>query len=207
MANVTTNPPWKDYPNLETLVTALSLNNIENALNFAATGLDGHETRINDLETGKASTTHAATHAVGGSDPVSPESIGAASEDDPRLYDSGWRLLSTEVGPDVVSGRVLIRRVGVQVFIRFDDVLLAEGSGVAYILDATMPPGFRPWETERAFGFIGLRTSATSYQRMCVFTRSLIWAMEGVRPTLGLSGTFSILCEDAIPPTLPGTPA
>lgn len=74
MANISGNPVWKDYPDTTTLIDAEALNNLEVALNNAATTAEWG--KITGVPTAFPPSAHAASHGEGGSDPITAESIG-----------------------------------------------------------------------------------------------------------------------------------
>src|SRR5690606_12925023 len=74
---------------------------------------------------------HAGSHASGGSDPVTPASIGAVASGDVRLRDTGWRDVSGYLASGVTVstnlGHAHIRRIGSTVMFRFKVDVTAVG--------------------------------------------------------------------------------
>lgn len=158
MANISGNPVWKDYPDTTTLIDAEALNNLETGLNNAATTAEWG--KLTGVPNAFTPTAHAASHGEGGTDPVTPASIGAAVP----VQDTGWRrILSWTAGVQdttdqiatintadytlLGNGYIDLRRKGEWVYLRTAaaaaDTFSTAGTNVALDFIPMFPAGFR----------------------------------------------------------------
>lgn len=138
----------------------------------------------------------------------------------PMLYDSGWRDITALVPATVASGKVRLMRTGKTVWIDFEALQLqAPPSGTWHSWNALLPAGFRPARSLYAAIAPTWSRNATGGQN------APNWAMGPLRADLSgrvivydardadsttvypIQGITSFPTPDAIPSSLPGTPA
>lgn len=155
--------------------------------------------------------------------------VGAVPADDPRLRDTGWRVIPTDTtAHPLADGTVQVRRVGHVVTLKIVNVQLAASteSPVRFIPSsggaAFNATGFIP-STSRLPFFASRTNSVTDRHSMVVWTSgnnlALFWyhresidvatSSRGVTlpASTQLTGEISWLTDQPWPTTLPGTPA
>lgn len=148
-----------------------------------------------------AAALHAARHATGGPDPVTPASIGAVDITDPRIGDTGLRnitgLLINGWAP-VASGRWTIQRSGRVVSLGG----YLDGTAATSDDCMTMPTGFYGYDTTGPwvqFGGTG-KTGVGLIQKNSTVT------LRGAQGTPNIFVSFTVNTNDPWPTILPGTP-
>lgn len=158
-----------------------------------------------------------------------PAEVGSVPADDPRLRDTGWRVIPTDTtAHPLADGTVQVRRVGSVVTLKIVNVQLAASteSPVRFIPSsggaAFNATGFLP-STSRLPFFASRTNSVTDRHSMVVWTSgnnlALFWyhresidvatSSRGVTlpASTQLTGEISWLTDQPWPTTLPGTPA
>lgn len=164
----------------------------------------GAATEADLVEVDATAKGHAARHAKGGPDEVTPDSIGAAPADDPRLKDTGWRtitLLNGWVGTGASAAvNPAIRRIGPNVYVRMRNL---NGSAATDATFGSIPAGFLPASEDGGIGHVG-----GQFQVVSITTAGVILA-NGAQGRAGSSPSHSIswLTKDPWPAILPGSPA
>lgn len=197
MANISGNPVWKDYPDTTTLIDAEALNNLETGLNNAATTAEWG--KLTGVPTAFTPTAHAASHSEGGSDPVTPASIGALES-----FSTGWRSLPLENG---WTGTVEVIRIEHGVV--HVAVAQLDGTGSTSDVFVTLPPGFRSRRYTSVFTVEG--TSPQTSPAGVVVQCSSTFAGGSLRAPQSVTNLYfsaTLHSVDALPvEPYPGTPA
>lgn len=124
-------------------------------------------------------------------------------------YDSGERNVTSRVS-DVVSGRVLVWRLGRTVFLTFDAlVVTAPETPHWHTMTGLLPAGFRPPGINRFFQFAQQAANRTPGPARVSSSGTVVIynAKSGAGDSLVMEGTISFPAEAALPTSLPGTPA
>lgn len=190
MAHVSGNPPWLNKPNKMSPLNAQALERIEVALDQ----LDGETTtwgEVTDKPTAFPPSGHAGSHASGGSDPITPASIGAVA-----AQDTGWRLLElingwTNNGASAAVSPAY-RRIGKIVYIRVRNL---SGASATSAIFAVLPTGFIPPSADGgvvAFGSSVIPVSSTS-------TGNLFASGAVGSSGVGAAMSFGLITEQAFP--------
>lgn len=157
---------------------------------------------------------------------VTPASIGAVADGDPRLLDTGWRDVTDLIQPGILHattpGRLLMHRIGDRVTMRFDNLkpVGTLPAPVHLINDAPLiPVGFRPG-SQHVQGFATrLNAITTRYDmtlwsstRLSTYGRTSLTSESGARVAEWtdadtLVGEMTWTTDDPWPTTLPGAPA
>lgn len=134
-----------------------------------------------------------------------PAEVGSVPADDPRLRDTGWRLIAPDNG---WTGTLRIRRIGPLVFVRAKGL---NGAAAANGNVVTLPTGFTPGPDLPAFGVgnsTGSASAATTPFAAVGGAQNQIIRVGGATSAWANgSASLDFPTSDAWPSTLPGTPA
>ena len=136
--------------------------------------------------------------------PQTPEDIGAVASDDPRLLDTGWRLLSPENG---WTGEIRLRRFGPMVHFRAR-ALNGTASTSSNVIQ--IPSGFKPGPNLPAHGMGNKSSNAQSGSdpigAVGGGNNDLVRTFGTTSSWTGGSASIEWMTSDAFPTALPGTP-
>src|SRR5699024_5069569 len=124
-------------------------------------------------------------------------------------YDSGERDITSLV-PDVISGRLLVWRLGRTVHLTFDSLIVSAPNTPHWLtVSGLLPTGFRGANRSRYYQFAQqLDAYAAGPIRIDTSGNVVIYnTKQGTGETRVIQGTVAYPTPAALPATLPGTPA
>ena len=183
------------------LITAADLNRVEQAVD-AVDGQVGSKVDATDprLSDARPPTTH--THPQSDVEGLSA-ALAAIG------YDSGERDITSHV-PGVISGRLLVWRLGRTVHLTFDSLVVSAPDTPHWLtVSGVLPTGFRGANRSRYYQFAQqVGTYAAGPIRIDTGGSVVIYnAKRGTGETRVIQGTVAYPTPAALPATLPGTPA
>ncbi|MDO5500897.1 MAG: hypothetical protein Q4F67_14575, partial [Propionibacteriaceae bacterium] len=100
--------------------------------------------------------------------------------------------------PEGCTGRILRKRVGERVYVRFVNLVMPAGSGLFVLIpQSSLTEGWRPGPAERVVQYVALQGNAVSAQQISIYG-PVAW-VGSTRPAAGLMGTVSYLTDEPSP--------
>ena len=183
------------------LITAADLNRVEQAVDAVDEQM-GSKVGTTDPRLSDARPPTAHTHEIA-------DVTGLQAQLDAHGYDSGERDITSHV-PDVISGRLLVWRLGRTVHLTFDSLVVSVPDTPHWLtVFGVLPAGFRGAGRSRYYQFAQQVDSyAAGPIRVDPGGGVVIYnAKQGTGETRVIQGTVAFPTPATLPTTLPGTPA